>query len=87
MARRGAQEASWLLLCGEAGHGKTALARHYAAEEGGVYLRAKAHWTPASLLAELAAGLGQVPERGNAANFARLPQPPERVGYAADNQC
>jgi hypothetical protein len=70
LARRGAREASWLLLCGPAGHGKSALARHYAAEEGGVYLRAKAHWTPASLLAELVQGLGQVPERGNAGNFA-----------------
>lgn len=66
---RGAREASWLLLCGAAGHGKTALARHYAGEEDGLYLRAKAHWTPAALLAELVAGLGQVPERRNAANF------------------
>lgn len=69
LAGRGAREASWLLLCGAAGHGKTALARHYAGEEGGLYLRAKAHWTQAAFLAELAAGLGQVPEGRNAANF------------------
>lgn len=69
LARRGSREASWLLLCGEAGHGKSALAAHYAAEEGGLYLRAKAHWTQGALLCELAAALGQTPDRRNAANF------------------
>lgn len=69
LKKRGAREASWLLLCGEAGHGKSALSQNYIAEEGGIYIRAKAHWTPAVALAELVTETGQTPERKNAANF------------------
>lgn len=69
LKKRGAREASWLLLCGEAGHGKSALSQNYVAEEGGIYIRAKAHWTPAVALAELVTETGQTPERKNSANF------------------
>jgi DNA transposition AAA+ family ATPase len=69
LKKRGAREASWLLLCGEAGHGKSALVANYVLEEGGIYIRAKAHWTPAVTLSELVVETGQTPDRRNAANF------------------
>lgn len=72
LKKRGAKEASWLLLCGEAGHGKSALGTNYAAEEGGIYVRAKAHWTPTVALAELVTETGQVPERRNQLNYETI---------------
>lgn len=55
---RGAAEAGWMLITGEAGHGKSATVDNWAAETGAVYLRAKVEWTPSYFFHELAQRLG-----------------------------
>ena len=57
-AERGALEVSWVLIHGEAGTGKTATLVWLAQKIGGAYIRAKASWTAAWMLADLAADLG-----------------------------
>ena len=57
-AERAAPEVSWVLVHGEAGTGKTATLVWLAHRVSGAYIRAKAGWTPAWMLADLAADLG-----------------------------
>jgi hypothetical protein len=51
---RGAPEASWLLVEGEPGFGKSKLMHRFAVQRQCVFVRAKADWTPAWMLRDLA---------------------------------
>lgn len=55
---RGAMEAGWMLVTGEAGHGKSLTVDHWSAESGAVLLRAKVEWTPHYFFTELATAMG-----------------------------
>lgn len=55
---RGAMEAGWMLVTGEAGYGKSLTVDHWAAETGAVFLRAKVEWTPHYFFTELATAMG-----------------------------
>lgn len=57
---RGAMEASWLLVEGDAGYGKTnqLLRYHVQNRETSVFIRAKVNWTPNWMLSDLAEKLG-----------------------------
>ena len=61
LERRGAKEACQMLVTGEAGHGKSSAVKWYILQEGGIYLRAKADWTPNWLLTDLVTELGVQP--------------------------
>jgi DNA transposition AAA+ family ATPase len=69
---RGAAEAGWMLITGEAGYGKSSTVDNWAVETGAIYLRAKIEWTPNYFFHELAQRLG-VDTRGRPKDlFARL---------------
>jgi hypothetical protein len=51
---RGALEASWMLVEGSPGYGKTDTVEEWAAKSGAVYLRAKEKYSPSFFLEELA---------------------------------
>lgn len=51
---RGALEASWLLVDGSPGHGKTDIVEEWATKTGAAYIRAKEKYSPAFFLEELA---------------------------------
>jgi len=55
--RRGAPEASMLLVAGEPGYSKSVIVNRWAIEAKAVYLRAKVNWTPGRFLSELAEDL------------------------------
>ena len=63
---RGASEASWVLITGNAGHGKTRTGYWLADQEDAVHIRVKADVTPTWLKRELARELGiaKPPRRG-----------------------
>ena len=69
---RGASEASWILLTGLPGLGKTELVEWWALTQDAVYLRAKAAWTPRAAQIELAEKLGIAPSRSNAELFGQI---------------
>lgn len=75
LERRGAPEASMMLVTGEAGHGKSRTVQWFAAQQGGIYLRAKAAWTPHWMLREVVSELGQQPERHNEGLFSQALKP------------
>lgn len=56
--RRGAPEASWVLVAGHPGVSKSIIVNRWAVDTKAVYLRAKTDWTPNRFLEELAAELG-----------------------------
>ena len=58
LAVRGAREASWLLVTGRPGEGKTTTLYHWGAAEGAVYLTAVQGMTPGRLIAALAERMG-----------------------------
>jgi hypothetical protein len=58
---RGSREASWLLVEGDPGYGKTGTLMWYAAPRTPVFVRAKADWSPMWALRDLAATLGVQP--------------------------
>lgn len=69
---RGAPEAGWMLITGEAGYGKSSTVDNWAVETGAVYLRGKQGWTPSYFYHELAQRLA-VDVRGKPKDlFARL---------------
>lgn len=72
LSHRGASEASWVLLTGLPGLGKTELVEWWALTHDAVYLRAKAAWTPRAAQLELAEKLGIAPSRGNAELFGQI---------------
>ncbi|MDP2808674.1 MAG: AAA family ATPase [Rhodocyclaceae bacterium] len=51
---RGALEASWLLVEGSPGHGKTDTVEEWAAKQGAVYIRAKEKYSASFFMEELA---------------------------------
>ncbi|MFZ1327027.1 MAG: AAA family ATPase [Candidatus Contendobacter sp.] len=63
LKQRGATEASWVLLTGKPGLGKTELIEWWSLHHGAIYLRAKATWTARAVLLELAEKLGIAPAR------------------------
>ncbi len=62
---RGAREASMMLVTGDPGYGKTATVYWWAIQNGAVYLRAKANYTPFWLLSELVQELKGRPARNS----------------------
>ena len=65
VARRGAREASLVLIQGKFGIGKSEMTERWASENGHVFIRAKKVWSPRSMLEDIAAELG-VAVRGSA---------------------
>lgn len=57
LQHRGAGEASWLLVTGLPGLGKSDTVQWWAVQQGAIYLRAKATWTPTEALRDLLAEL------------------------------
>lgn len=55
---RGAREASWLLVKGDPGYGKSKTLARYGLRTHSMIVRAKADWTPAWMLKDIAAALG-----------------------------
>lgn len=51
---RGATEASFMLVTGPAGYGKSQTVDQWAVQNGAYYLRAKVEWTPSYFMRELA---------------------------------
>ncbi|MFA7242036.1 MAG: ATP-binding protein [Sulfuricellaceae bacterium] len=51
---RGAQEASMMLVWGEAGYGKTQALTHWATHNDAIFLRANVDWTPRYFMIEMA---------------------------------
>lgn len=72
LKQRGAAEASWVLLTGLPGLGKTELVEWWALHHDALYLRAKSAWTPKACLAELAERLGIAPARTTQDLFAQI---------------
>jgi len=61
--RRGAPEASWHLVMGEPGYGKTRTLAWHSLQSNTILLRAKAGWTLNWALRDLVTELGLMPER------------------------
>jgi hypothetical protein len=72
LKHRGASEASWILLTGLPGLGKTELVEWWALRHDAIYLRAKAAWTPRSAMIELAEKLGIAPARTSVDLFGQI---------------
>ncbi|MBO1249395.1 AAA family ATPase [Comamonas denitrificans] len=58
VARRGAREASLVIIQGKYGVGKSELTERWASENGHVFIRAKKVWTNRAMLEDIAAALG-----------------------------
>ena len=69
---RGAAEASWVLLTGLPGLGKTELVEWWTVTCDALYLRAKTAWTPRAALIELAEKLGIAPARRSPELFTQI---------------
>jgi hypothetical protein len=61
--KRGASEACWTLIVGDAGHGKTRTAQQWAFDNEAVIVRIPASATPHWVISELVQELGGVPSR------------------------
>jgi DNA transposition AAA+ family ATPase len=81
-SKRGAPEAGFVLVTGEAGYGKTRTVRWWGEKQGALYLRAKAAMTPHWLLSDLCAELGVEAKGSTQQLFAlalgKLMQAPDR---------
>ena len=69
--RRGAAEACLMVVDGPPGLGKTTVMRHWAAQTGSVYLRAKKEWTPCWMMRELLGELGMAAPHAFEKQFAQ----------------
>lgn len=70
--KRGAAEASLMLVTAPAGYGKSQMVDYWAVQNGAAYLRAKVEWTPRYFMTELAETL-KIDSRGKAKDiFARI---------------
>ncbi len=58
---RGASEACFIVIDGEPGLGKTTTLRHWVAQTGSIYLRAKKEWTPNWFLDDLLEAMNVIP--------------------------
>lgn len=72
LEKRGASEASWVLLTGLPGLGKTELVEWWALRHDAIYLRAKSAWTPRAAMAELAERLGIAPSKKSVDLFGQI---------------
>ena len=72
LEKRGASEASWVLLTGLPGLGKTELVEWWALRHDALYLRAKSAWTPRAAMAELAERLGIAPSKKSGELFGQI---------------
>lgn len=72
LKHRGASEATWVLLTGLPGLGKTEMVEWWALRHDAVYLRAKAAWTPRATMIELAERLGVAPARTKSDLFGQI---------------
>jgi hypothetical protein len=83
MSKRGAGEATWVLVVGEPGLGKTTCVTSWAAKSKGVVIRLSESATPRWVLHELVNGLGLVPKGGcrelTAQALDRLGQRPRAI--------
>lgn len=91
LAVRGAREASWLLVTGRPGEGKTTTLYHWGAAEAAVYLTAVQGMTPGRLIAALAERMGIAQGRMEAAIGARLAASQSAIildeaGFALDDR-
>lgn len=74
LQRRGAEEACLAVVDGLPGLSKTSTVHWWAVQNSAVYLRAKKKWTPAWLLRELLAELGETPANSFEKMFAQILQ-------------
>lgn len=61
LQQRGAEEACLIVVDGTPGLGKTTVLKHWVAQSGSVYLRAKSEWTPSWFMKELLGRLNVQP--------------------------
>ncbi len=61
LSQRGAEEACLVVVDGAPGLGKTTTLKHWVAQTGSIYLRAKKEWTPNWFMAELLESLRVTP--------------------------
>ncbi|PYE87531.1 AAA family ATPase [Phyllobacterium leguminum] len=71
LEQRGAQEACLVVVDGLPGLGKTTTLKHWVAQNGCVYLRAKKEWTPAWFMNELLESLRVHPPHAFAKKYAK----------------
>ena len=71
LEERGAQEACLVVVDGQPGLGKTTTLKHWVAQNGCVYLRAKKEWTPAWFMNELLETLRVHPPHSFAKKYAK----------------
>lgn len=61
LSQRGAEEACLVVVDGAPGLGKTTTLKHWVAQTGSIYLRAKKEWTPNWFMSELLESLRVTP--------------------------
>lgn len=69
LQNRGAEEACLLVVDGEPGLGKTRAIEWWSAQQGAVFVRAKAEWTPRWALGEILETLGETPAHAFEARY------------------
>lgn len=74
LSQRGAQEACLTVVDGAPGLGKTTTLKHWVAQNGAVYLRAKKEWTPAWFMNELLEELRVNPPHSFQKKFQKVVQ-------------
>ena len=72
LENRSAREASWLLVTGRPGTGKSELVQWWACQQGAVYLRARTNWTAHWMLSDLLHEMGHAPGRSSEESFGQL---------------
>lgn len=81
---RGAEEACLIVIDGAPGLGKTTTLKHWVAQTGSIYLRAKKEWSPSWFLAELLETLRVHPPHSFQKKYAKaLEELATRQGAAA----
>lgn len=69
---RGAQEACLIVVDGAPGLGKTSTLKHWVAQNGAIYLRAKKEWTPSWFMNELLESLRVHPPHSFQKKYAKV---------------
>lgn len=72
LENRAAREASWLLVTGRPGTGKSELVQWWALQQGAVYKRALTGWTVHWMLSDLLHEMGHAPGRTTEESFGQL---------------
>ena len=71
LEQRGAQEACLVVIDGQPGLGKTTTLKHWVAQNGCVYLRAKKEWSPSWFMNELLENLRVTPPHSFPKKYAK----------------